>query len=94
MAWTHVRHKVADYNRWKEVYDTAAGLKQEYGWKRYRLFMVNGDRTDLLVMEEFGTVEEAQRFLNSDDFRKGLKLSGVVGTPDVLILEGLEEGRA
>ena len=92
MAWIHIRHRVENYNRWKEVYDMTAEFKREYGWKRYRLFRVGGDPNDLLVMEEFERPEEAQRFLQSEDLKKAMSQAGVVGAPEVLLLQGLEEG--
>ncbi len=92
MAWIHVRHHVEDYNRWKEIYDASAAFKRGYGWKRYRLFMVGGNRNDILVMEEFETAQQALSFTQSDDLRNAMHLAGVVGTPEVWMLEGLEEG--
>jgi hypothetical protein len=93
MAWLHIRHRVQDFNRWKEIYDASAGFKSQYGWKRYRVFAVGNDRNDLLVMEEFNTVEDAQRLVQSKDFANALDLAGVQGQPEILYLQGLEEGR-
>lgn len=92
MPWTHIRHRVQDYNRWKEVYDGLSELKMRYGWKRYRVFQVSGDRNDLLVMDEFDSLEQARDFLASKELRDSLHLAGVTGTPDMLLLQGLEEG--
>ncbi len=94
MAWIHVRHRVEDYNKWKAVYDQTAEFKHRLGWKRYRLYQVAGDRQDILVMEEFTTLEQARTFLNSDDLKQALRVAGIVGQPEILLLEGLEEGRA
>jgi hypothetical protein len=63
-----------------------------YGWKRYRLFQMAGDRNDLLVMEEFGTVEQARGFMESQELREAMQLAGVVGVPEASLLLGLEEG--
>ena len=93
MPWTHVRHRVEDYNTWKEVFDGLSELKMRYGWKRYRIFQVAGDRNDLLVMDEFDSVEQARSFLESKDLNNALRLGGVVGTPEASLLQGLEEGR-
>ena len=92
MAWIHVRHRVGDYNRWKEVFDGLSELKMRYGWKRYRIFQVAGDRTDLLVMEEFDSVEQARNYLESKDLKNAMQLAGVTGTPETTLLQGLEEG--
>lgn len=94
MPWTYVRHRVADYNKWKEVYDQTAEFKRRYGWKRYQLFQVAGDRTDILVLEEFATVEQARAFLASDDLRMAMEHAGVIGPPEIRVLQGLESGMA
>lgn len=94
MPWIHVRHSVEDFNKWKEVYDTSAGFKNQFGWKRYRVYAVGGNRNDLLVMEEFNTLEDAQRFVQSKEFKNALDLAGVIGQPEILYLQGLEEGLA
>ncbi len=94
MPWIHVRHRVKDYNAWKDVFDGLSELKMRYGWKRFRIFQVAGDRNDLLVMEEFDSVEQARSFLESKDLKNAMQLAGVVGTPDALLLQGLEEGTA
>ncbi|HMA37431.1 MAG TPA: cyclase [Chloroflexia bacterium] len=92
MPWIHIRYRVTDYNTWKQVYDQTAALKRGQGWKRYRIFQVAGDRNDLLVMEEFASLEQARTFLQSDDLKNAIRQAGVLGTPEILLLEGLEEG--
>lgn len=92
MPWIHVRHKVADYNKWKEVFDSLSELKTRYGWRRYRIFQVAGDRNDLLVMEEFASLDQARSFLESKDLKNAMQLAGVTGTPEATLLQGLEEG--
>ena len=94
MAWTMIEHKVNDYNTWKQVYDRTAEVKRRNGWKRYRVFQVAQERTHLIVMDQFERADQAQEYLNSDFLKDALKQMGVVGTPTMLLLEGLEEGPA
>jgi hypothetical protein len=94
MAWTLIEHKVNDYNTWKQVYDRTAEVKRRNGWKRYRVFQVAQERTHLIVMDQFERADQAQEYLNSDFLKDALKQMGVVGTPTMLLLEGLEEGPA
>lgn len=94
MAWIHVRHRVEDYDQWKAVYDQTAELKRPQGWSRYQLFAVNGDRQDVLVMEEFPTMDQARAFLDSPDLHDAMSRAGVSGPPEILLVESLEEGRA
>jgi len=94
MAWIHVHHRVQDYNKWKAAYDKTAEYKRHGGWKRYRIYQVAGDRNDLIVMEQFSTLEQAQAFVSSDYLHQAMDQAGVVPPVEVLILEGLDEGVA
>lgn len=92
MAWIHVRQRVRDYNAWKEVYDQTSEIKRPLGWKRYQLFMVEGDRNDILLMEEFASAEGAREYINSADLRAAMDRAGVISAAEILILNGLESG--
>ena len=70
MARIHMRHRVEDHSKWKEGFDSTADFKRSHGWKGYRLFAVEGDNTNVLVMEEFETAEQAHEFLGSDYLRE------------------------
>ena len=92
MAWTHVRHRIEDYPRWKEVFDSTAEYKRSHGWKGYRLLAIEGDQNHVLVMEEFETEEQAREYLGSDYLRDAMGRAGVSDQPDILVVELLEEG--
>jgi uncharacterized protein (DUF1330 family) len=92
MAWTHVRHWVEDYPKWKEVFDSTAEYKRSHGWKGYRLHAIEGNNNYLLVMEEFETEDQAREFLASEYLREAMSSAGVSDEPDILVVELLEEG--
>src|SRR5215216_5602317 len=92
MAWTHVRHRVEDYSKWKEVFDSTAEYKRSHGWKGYRIHAIEGDNNHLLVMEEFETEDQAREFLGSDYLKDVMSSAGVSDQPDILVVEELEEG--
>jgi hypothetical protein len=94
MPWIHIHHQVQDFNKWKEIYDQTAQYKRSQGWKRYRIYQVAGQRTDLIVMEQFNTLEQARAFATSDYLREAMEREGVVGAPEILLVDGLEEGPA
>jgi hypothetical protein len=94
MAWIHVRHRVEDYSKWKQGFDSTADFKRSHGWKGYRLFAIEGDNNHVLVMEEFETDEGAREFLGSDYLREAMGRAGVSDEPDIQVVEVLEEGSA
>ena len=94
MTWIHVRHQVADHDAWRKVYDSTADYKRQHGWKSYQVFLAENNSNDVLVMEEFATLEQAQDYLKSDYLHEAMGNAGVVGAPHVTILESLESGSA
>jgi hypothetical protein len=88
MAWLHARHAVADFEKWKPAFAATAVPRR----KRFFVFAVEGNRNDLLVMEEFDTREHARAWIDSADHREAMARSGVSGAPEILLLEELEEG--
>ena len=92
MAWTHIRHRVEDYPKWKEGFDSTAEYKRSHGWKGYRLYAIEGDNNNVLVMEEFETEDQAREFLGSDYLKDVMSSAGVSDEPDILVVELLEEG--
>ena len=81
MAWTHVRHRVEDYSKWKEVFDSTAEYKRSHGWKGYRIHAIEGDNNHLLVMEEFETEDQTREFLGSDYLREAMGRGGSATNP-------------
>lgn len=94
MAWIHVRHRVDDYATWKSAYDQTAAYKRDHGWKRSQLFSVGGDRKDVLVMEEFETLDQAHSFLDSPYLLEAMGRAGVIGAPEILLVDELASGQA
>ena len=82
-----VRHKVSDYNRWKEAFDSHLNTRKRAGETGCRLFHNCDDQRDITLLLDWGTVEEARKFMNSDELRSAMANAGVVGTPEVLYLE-------
>jgi len=94
MAWIHIRHRVEDYPKWKEGFDSTAEYKRSHGWKGYRLLAIEGDNNHVLVMEEFETSEQAREYLRSDYLKEAMGRAGVSDKPDIQMVELLEEGSA
>ena len=82
-AWLIVTHKVEDFERWKPVFDSTIGMKNRHGWKRSSIYTADGDRNNVMVAEEFATMEGAKAFASSPELRAAMGKAGVVGAPDI-----------
>lgn len=82
-AWLHATHKVEDFERWKPVFDGAAALKRGFGWRQSSIYAIDGDRNNILVMEEFDTLEHAKAFASSPELKAAMGRAGVLGVPEI-----------
>lgn len=82
-----VRHKVADYSRWKEAFDAHLTTRKRAGETGFRLFHNVEDPRDIFILLDWQTIEEARKFMNSDELRNAMQKAGVVGTPEVQYVE-------
>ena len=82
-----VRHKVADYNRWKEVFDSHLNARKHAGETGFRLFQSVDDPREVVLLLDWESVDEARRFMTSDELRKRMQEAGVIGSPEVQYVE-------
>ena len=87
MVHVLVRHKVSDYNRWKEAFDSHLSMRKRSGETAFRIFHAVDDPRDLTLFFDWESAEQARKFMNSDDLRTAMQKAGVEGTPDVQYVE-------
>ena len=82
-----VRHKVADYDAWRAVYDTLADVQAKGGVTAESVHRLVGDGNDLLVVHKFEPADAAQAFFSSGELRDGMQRAGVLGAPTIDIFQ-------
>lgn len=82
-----VRHKVADYNRWKEAFDSHLAARKRAGETGFRVFHSVEDPREIILLLDWETVEEARKFMNSNELREAMQKAGVQGTPEIQYVE-------
>ena len=87
MVHVMIRHKVADYGRWKEAFDSHLTNRKRAGETGSHVYHSVEDPHDIVVQLHFETIDEARKFMNSDDLRQAMKGAGVQGAPEVQYLE-------
>jgi|1186.fasta_scaffold20649_2 hypothetical protein len=83
MAMSLVLHRVADYAAWRQVYDSVAALQKAGGVMSESVHRTAGDPDNVLVVHEFGTVDEARAFFADPALLEALKRGGVQGQPRI-----------
>jgi heme-degrading monooxygenase HmoA len=93
MPYLLVRHKVEDYQRWKPAFDEHAATQQQSGSTGRRLFRNADDPNELLILNEFDSLDNARTFGQSQELKETMQRAGVADQPDVYYLEEIEEVR-
>ena len=78
-----VHHQIADYNRWKNSFDSAMSFRHDGGERSCRIFRNPDNPSVVTLLFEWETEEEARRFMTSDELRKKMQSAGVLSQPDV-----------
>lgn len=90
MTYVVVRHNVEDYARWKPVYDEHAAFRKETGSTGSRVLRDLNDPTNLIVISEWPSLEQAQQFAQSPNLHEVMGRAGVTGRPDVIFAEEVD----
>jgi heme-degrading monooxygenase HmoA len=88
MAYIYVRHRVEDYARWREGFDTHAAARQAGGATDELYVMRNvDDPNDLTIILGWSDLERARSFTQSASLKESMQKAGVTGPPEVRFLE-------
>jgi phage terminase Nu1 subunit (DNA packaging protein) len=82
-----VRHKVADYDRWKEAFDNHLSARKAAGEVASKVLQSVDDLREVTILLDWDSLERARRFAGSDDLKQVMQRAGVVGEPDVRFLQ-------
>ncbi len=90
MAYLVIRHKVADYAKWKPIFDQHGATRKTGGSKGGRLFRSVDNPNELVILFEWESVEKARQFAQSQDLRQTMQRAGVADKPDVYFLDEVD----
>ena len=91
MSYVMVTQNVADYARWKPIFDADAANRQAGGSKGGQLLRSADDPTELVVLLEWDVLERARQFAQSEEWHEVLQRAGVVDHPDIYFLKDGEQ---
>ena len=86
MTHVLVRHNVADFAKWKPVYDAHLAARQKAGLREKNLLRSVDNPNEVVLLFEAEDLKRAQTFAESTDLREAMQKAGVVGKPDILFL--------
>ena len=86
MAHILIRHKVADFGKWKPLYEDDRSVREAAGLKDLHLWRNEGDPTEIIALFEASDLAKAKEFIGSSDLKERMQAAGVQGAPDIVFL--------
>ena len=83
MPYIMIRHKVANYAKWKRAVNVFAPFRKASGEKCFYVCRGSKDANDLLVWCEWDTTARMKKFAKSAELRKAMKGAGVISKPEI-----------
>lgn len=76
MAYLMVKHTVQDFDMWKAVYDSMDGAKRAKGWIGGKAYRGSDYPNSVLVLDQYGTLEQAKAWANDPALRGAMQRAG------------------
>lgn len=87
MAHILVHHKVEDYATFKAAFDGHAAFRSQNGSRGGKVFRSAGNPNELFILLQWDSLENAQKFAQTDNLKQAMQSAGVVGMPEVYFVE-------
>lgn len=91
MAYILVQQSVADYAKWKSLFDEDGPIRQAGGSKGGMVLRNADDPHHVTVLLEWDSLENARAFTSSDELRERMQRAGVTGAPAVFFLDQVDQ---
>jgi len=86
MNYLLIRHKVADFAKWKPAYDAHGRARANAGLKEERLLRSIDNPNEVVLLFSAQDLNKAKQFGASDDLRQRMQQAGVTDKPDIWFL--------
>ena len=87
MTTMFVRHQVADFAAWKQVYDDFDASRNSMGVTGHAVYRGDEDPNDVTVTHDFATAAAAKQFAESEALRSAMRRAGIAGEPTIWFTE-------
>ena len=87
MAYLLIRHKVADFAKWKPLYEGHRSARDAASLKDRLILRGLDNPNEIVLLFEVGDVAKARTFAASPSLKTAMEKAGVVDKPDVYFLQ-------
>ena len=81
-----VHHRVREYEAWKQVFDEHEDVRRSHGQLEHRIYHPLGDPLQLVIHNDFPTLEAAESFGADSSLPEAMQRAGVEGEPGINVV--------
>lgn len=78
-----IKHKVADYAKWKDAYMAHDSMRNVYGITKFVIGRTMDDSNTVVVVDKIADVQKAKDFAASPSLKEAMGKAGVIGAPEI-----------
>jgi hypothetical protein len=86
MNYMLCRNRVQDFSRWYDVFRSHRDAQREAGLTLLHLLRDLSDPNNVVMFFSVADIDKARAFTGAPEARQAADLSGVLGTPELLLL--------
>ena len=90
MAKVIVQHHVEDYDRWYPVFIEHGQVRRGYGGTGHAVNRAADDPNNLIVVNDFATIEGARSFMADPSLKEAMGRAGVASEPQVWLADEVD----
>ena len=87
MTKMYVRHKVADFDKWKVVFEEVEPFRQKMGSSGSHVFRNHSSPNEVLVITDWDNKDQGLAFGHSPELKEAMGRGGVMGAPEITFSE-------
>lgn len=86
MKYVLARHKVADFEHWKKIYDADADLRHQAGLHEVFVLRNTADPNEVYVLASVDDPAMAHAYSDTPELARKMNEAGVTDRPDIVYL--------
>jgi hypothetical protein len=91
MATLIVKHRVANFEAWKQVFDSMQPLRAKYGWRSTRVLRDATEPNLVTIINHAATLDGIKQYGASPELRSAMQNAGVQGPPEISFCDDAAE---
>ena len=93
MATLLVKHRVANFEKWRQIFDRLEPLREKHGFIAHSVHRDATDPNIVVIVNRVKSMGQAKEYGQSPELHDAMAEAGVQGPPEIFFLTDVEDLR-